>query len=140
MKIRHLSAIAAGTPPTSLAQRNLLRHLTWRVPSGQAVARAMGEAALTDADLAELRTVYEPFVGSTPLWYYILKEADVREDGARLGPVGGRIVAEVFLGLLQLDPRSFLNSQSEFIPSLGSVPGRFQMTDFLVFAGVADKR
>ena len=78
--------------------------------------------------------------GSTRLWYYILKEADVREDGARLGPVGGRIVAEVFIGLLQLDPDSFLNSPSEFTPSLGAVPGRFQMTDFLTFAGVADKR
>jgi hypothetical protein len=78
--------------------------------------------------------------GSTPLWYYILKEADVREDGARLGPVGGRIVAEVFIGLLQLDPDSFLNSPSEFTPSLGAAPGRCQMTDFLTFAGVADKR
>jgi hypothetical protein len=135
-----LSTIAAGTPPTSLAQRNLLRHLTWRVPSGQAIARAMAETALSDGDLADLRSVYEPFVGSTPLWYYILKEADVREDGARLGPVGGRIVAEVFIGLLQLDPDSFLNSPSEFTPSLGAVPGRFQMTDFLTFAGVADKR
>jgi hypothetical protein len=135
-----LSTIAAGTPPTSLAQRNLLRHLTWRVPSGQAIARAMAETALSDGDLADLRAVYEPFVGSTPLWYYILKEADVREDGARLGPVGGRIVAEVFIGLLQLDPDSFLNSPSEFTPSLGAVPGRFQMTDFLTFAGVADKR
>jgi hypothetical protein len=135
-----LSAIAAGAPPTSLAQRNLLRHLTWRVPSGQAIGRAMGEALLSEADLADLRTVYEPFVRSTPLWYYILKEADVREDGARLGPVGGRIVGEVFLGLLQLDPGSFLNAPSEFIPSLGSEPGRFQMTDFLAFAGVVDKR
>jgi hypothetical protein len=135
-----LSAIAAGTPPTSLAQRNLLRHLTWRIPSGQAIGRAMGETLLSEADLAELRTVYEPFVQSTPLWYYILKEAEVREQGARLGPVGGRIVAEVFLGLLQLDPGSFLNQPAEFMPSLGSVPGRFQMTDFLVFAGVADKR
>ena len=38
-----LGAIAAGTPPTSLAERNLLRHLTWRIPSGQAIAAAMGE-------------------------------------------------------------------------------------------------
>jgi Animal haem peroxidase len=135
-----LSAIAAGTPPTSLAQRNLLRHLTWRLPSGQAIAGAMGEVALTESDLADLRSVYEPFVGSTPLWFYILREADVREGGDRLGPVGGRIVAEVFIGLLQLDAESFLNSEPGFTPSLGSVLGRFQMTDFLTFAGVADKR
>ena len=54
--------------------------------------------------------------------------------------MGGRIVAEVFIGLLQLDAQSFLNSEPGFTPSLGSVPGRFQMTDFLTFAGVADKR
>jgi len=30
----------------------------------------------------------------TPLWYYILREADACTGGHRLGPVGGRIVAE----------------------------------------------
>ena len=35
-------AIASGDPPTSLPQRNLLRHLTWSLPSGQALAAAMG--------------------------------------------------------------------------------------------------
>ena len=37
-----LGAIASGDLPTSLPQRNLLRHLTWSMPSGQAIARAMG--------------------------------------------------------------------------------------------------
>ena len=32
-------------PPTVLAQRNLLRHVTWGIPSGQAIAQAMGEEA-----------------------------------------------------------------------------------------------
>lgn len=31
-----------GTEPQSLAQRNLLRHLTFELPSGQSVAKAMG--------------------------------------------------------------------------------------------------
>ena len=57
-----LGAIPAGTPPTSLAQRNLLRHLTWRIPSGQAIAAEMGAPVLNDADLAELGSVYAPFV------------------------------------------------------------------------------
>jgi Animal haem peroxidase len=135
-----LGAIPSGDPPTSLAQRNLLRHLTWRVPSGQAIAAEMGEAPLSDADLADLGSIYPPFVGSTPLWYYVLREADVRQDGVHLGRVGGRLVAEVFIGLLQLDRESFLNSETGFTPSLGSVAGSFQMTDFLTFAGVADKR
>ena len=49
-------------------------------------------------------------------------------------------MAEVFIGLLQLDPNSYLNSGTEFVPFLGSMPGRFQMIDFLTFAGVSDKR
>ena len=37
-----LGAIASHDPPTALPQRNLLRHLTWQLPSGQVIARAMG--------------------------------------------------------------------------------------------------
>jgi hypothetical protein len=135
-----LGAIAAGTPPTSLAQRNLLRHLTWRIPSGQSIAAAIGAPVLSDGDLAELSSINPQFVRSTPLWYYILKEAEVFEDGLHLGPVGGRIVAEVFIGLLRTDPEGFLTKQPEFTPWLGSVPGAFHMTDLLAFAGVGEKR
>jgi hypothetical protein len=44
----------------------------------------------------------------TPLWYYILKEALMRSNGERLGPVGARIVAEVFVGLVHGDQTSYL--------------------------------
>jgi hypothetical protein len=135
-----LGAIAAGTPPTSLAARNLLRHLTWKLPSGQQIAAAMGAPVLTSAQLADLQSIYPPFVTSTPLWFYILREADVMGDGAHLGPVGGRIVAEVFIGLLQADPNSYVNQDPPFSPSLGHTPGVFAVTDFLTFAGVAAKR
>jgi hypothetical protein len=135
-----LGAIPAGAPPTSLAQRNLLRHLTWRIPSGQSIAVAMGVTPLNEGHFADLRSIHPHFVQSTPLWYYVLKEAEVLEDGLHLGPVGGRIVAEVFIGLLRTDPEGFLTRQPEFTPSLGSLPGEFHMTDLLAFAGVADKR
>lgn len=135
-----LGAIPGGAPPTALAQRNLLRHLTWRVPSGQAIAAAMGVPALGDGDLSELYAIDSDFVRSTPLWYYVLKEADVLGFGRHLGPVGGRIVAEVFVGLLELDPESYLNRQPDFIPSIGSAGPRFSIVDFLTFAGVAEKR
>ena len=47
--------------------------------------------------------------GEAPLWFYILKEAELPPYNAeRLGPVGGRIVAEVLIGLLQQDPNSYL--------------------------------
>jgi heme peroxidase len=135
-----LGAIAAGTPPTSLAERNLLRHLTWRIPSGQAIAGAMDAPAISDVDFSELWAIHPRFVSATPFWYYVLKEADILGRGAHLGPVGGRIVAEVFLGLLQSDPDSFVNRQPDFAPSIGAALGQFQMTDFLTFAGVAEKR
>lgn len=54
---------------------------------------------------------------STPLWFYILREADIRENGQRLGPVGGRIVAEVFIGLLQGDRQSYLRRPAKLAPN-----------------------
>ncbi len=41
--------------------------------------------------------------GKAPLWFYVLKEADLHGNGERLGDAGGRIVAEVFLGMLDQD-------------------------------------
>ncbi len=137
-----MGAIASGTPPESLMQRNLLRHLTWQLPSGQAIAREMGMDQLSSADLAELQPIAPSFTQSTPLFYYILKEAELVEGGSRLGPVGGRIVAEVFIGLLQLDPQSYLNVQLAWTPTLpavGGAPESFRMIDFLTFAGVVSR-
>jgi hypothetical protein len=74
---------------------------------------------------------------STPLWFYILKEAELLESGLRLGPVGGRIVGEVFIGLLKADAESYLTAQPNWKPVLPSTaPGDFRMTDLLKFAGV----
>jgi hypothetical protein len=134
-----LGSIPAGTPPTSLMQRNLLRCLTWEIPSGQRIAQEMGIQSLSNAELAELQPIRSSFVTSTPLFYYILKEAQIREDGIRLGPVGGRLVAEVFIGLLQLDPDSYLSMQPNWVPTLPThdgTPASFRMIDFLTFAGV----
>ena len=127
-----LGAIASHDQPTVLPQRTLLRHLTWSLPSGQDVARAMGVEPIGKQDLRELKE-YE-FDRSTPLWYYVLKEAELYEDGLRLGPVGGRIVAEVLIGLLQTDPTSYLVADPTWLPTVGG--GSFRMTDFLAYAGV----
>jgi hypothetical protein len=131
-----LGAIASHDTPTALPQRNLLRHLTWELPAGQRIARAMGVDALAAADLQELAPLGVGFEQSTPLWYYVLKEAEVMADGLHLGPVGGRIVAEVFIGLLQSDPNAYLAAKPAWTPSLPSKTGEFGMTDFLTFAGV----
>ena len=50
--------------------------------------------------------------GETPLWFYILKEAEVLHDGDQLGPVGGRIVGEVLVGIIDADPASFRAGRS----------------------------
>jgi hypothetical protein len=122
--------------PASLAQRNLLRHLTFGLPSGQAVACRMGIAALTEADLADVAAIGADLEKSTPLWFYVLREADKLGNGQTLGPVGGRIVAEVFIGLLQADELSFLAQEPTWKPTLGT-DGDFTMADLLKFAGVA---
>jgi hypothetical protein len=63
------------------------------------------------------------------------REAAVFSDGLRLGPIGGRIVAETLLGLLARDEFSYLNSG--FTPTLPSQPpGTFKMTDLLRWARV----
>jgi hypothetical protein len=112
--------------------------LTWKLPSGQRLADEMGAPALEPGELAELAEYPQGLDRSTPLWYYVLKEAELMADGLHLGPVGGRIVAEVIVGLLQTDPASYVTAQPDWTPTLPSRlgPGRFGMVDLLTFAGV----
>ena len=146
-----LPAIAphTQTAPTVLPQRNLLRQLTWSLPSGQAVAAAMGLPALTATDLADIGSVYAPFATSTPLWYYILAESKIAAGGLNLGPVAARIVTETLIGLLRADPASYLRAYPRFTPFLGadcpmgptpdtSITGNRSYTraHFLYYAGV----
>ncbi len=134
-----LAAISSGDPPTSLATRNLLRHITWSQPSGQSIARAIGAAPLSSGDLSELSAYGLGLERNTPLWYYILKEAGVVNGGLRLGPVGARIVGEVFIGVLQLQPDSYLN-RIGWRPTLPrrntSSTGDYRMVDLLTLAKV----
>jgi hypothetical protein len=55
--------------------------------------------------------------------------------------VGGRVVGEVLIGLMQLDRNSFLRAQPRWRPTLpnrvGQLTHDFRMVDFLTFAGVA---
>ena len=119
----------------SLASRNLMRHVNFGIPSGQAIAQRMGIQALTAQQLAELASF--GMDRSTPLWYYILKEAEVLENGLRLGPVGSRIVGEVFIGVLQADQDSYLVVDKSWKPTLPSAQaGDFKITDLLKLAGV----
>jgi hypothetical protein len=53
-----------------------------------------------------------------------------------LGVVGGRIVAEVFIGLLETDPNSWVATEPNWTPTLPPGNSSFRMVDFLRFAGV----
>jgi hypothetical protein len=69
-----------------------------------------------------------------PLWFYILKESELL-GGKKLGPVGGRIVAEVILGLLALDKTSYFNANPSFSPG-----ANYKVGDFILAADAIDPR
>jgi hypothetical protein len=119
-----------GPPLSELAFRNLLRGKRLGLPTGQRVSLAMGIEPLDDAVLGT-PAISPEFSGQAPLWFYILKEAEVA-GGNSLGAVGGRIVAEVLLGLLKGDPFSFVNVEPNWTPEL-AVDGNFKVPDLLRF-------
>jgi hypothetical protein len=97
----------------SLAVRDLQRGHGVGLPSGEAVARHVGIEPLT-AEQVGITSTDAP--SETPLWYYILREADVYTGGHRLGPIGGLIVTEVLVGLIDADPTSFRRHDKDWQP------------------------
>jgi len=145
----------------ALTVRNLLRGLSLGLPWAEDVAKALVDEKLLKEDEclkpAELREgqdakLLDALGGKTPLWFYILKEAKVKEEGERLGPVGGRIVAETLIGLIRHSKYSILRrvegTESEWElsgwrPAYGrhsDVPEgvKFEMVDLLRAADVVD--
>jgi hypothetical protein len=122
--------------PLDLARQNLLRGNSLGLPAGQSVARLLKcprlcpdeiAASLPDGKVAAEHGLHV----ESPLWYYILKEAQLRGHGLRLGPLGSRLVAEVLVGLIQSDRTSFLHRQPEWQPTLGAKSGEFGMADLV---------
>ena len=97
----------------SLAVRDLQRGQGVGLPSGEAVARHLGAALLTPQQIGVASTGWR---AETPLWFYILREAAACTGGQHLGPVGGRIVAEVLTGLIDRDKGSFRQVSPEWRP------------------------
>ncbi|MET0693736.1 MAG: heme peroxidase family protein [Propionibacteriaceae bacterium] len=131
----------------TLATRNLLRGYLLAIPTGQAVATALGATPLTAQEVQQGNNsvvndalAAGGFLTKTPLWYYILKEAEVQAAGNSLGEVGSRIVNETILGQLHADPASYLNSPGGWDPSKGvTLPNGdpvVTIADFLAVAGV----
>ena len=159
-----LPASVAEDQPRSLAQRNLLRGFELGLPTGQNVARAMGAKVLGDDEIIIGKAVDNPgkddvigplskltelsaFWGKCPLWTYILAEAATARIAVsipvdppidvvtpQLGEVGGRIVAEVFLGMLFGDNDSFLVADPEWVPTIGGGKSPFVLRDIVAYA------
>ncbi len=128
---------AAPDQPSSLAQRDLLAGHACELPSGQAIARRMAAdgAIPPDQVIEPDRAVRDLGMEDTPLWYYVLQEAETLGDGGRqLGPVGGRLVGEVLFRAIQASPLSCLDPDMRppvEIPRQGSC---FTMADLIRFA------
>jgi hypothetical protein len=144
--------------PSILALRNLLRGWRMRLPNGQDVARAMGLVPLTDdkiiigkftgdpADIiGTIDTIDPAFKENCPLWTYVLAETvessvkiqttkgDVAISSRKLGPVGGRIVAETFVGILLSDSSSYVSQNPLWTPSI-TMNGRFGLRELIATA------
>jgi Animal haem peroxidase len=162
--LRLLPPSVASDPPPSLPQRNLLRGFELGLPTGQSVARAMKVTPLTDDQIIIGKAVDDPqkgdvvgklselpelamFAHNCPLWTYILAEAAhyrtkldipvtpaMKVSTPQLGPVGGRIVAEVFLGMLFGDNDSFLSSEPDWAPSIRGRGADFALRDIVAYA------
>ncbi len=104
----------------SLAARDLQRGQATGLPSGEAVARALGFEPLTAEQVGLTRHGWD---AETPLWYYVLREADVQKGGDRLGQVGGRIVGEVVVGIIDADPESYRAVDRTWRPTLPAATG-----------------
>jgi len=102
---------AAGTIMAHLAQRNLRRGHLLNLPSAQACAGELGIVPLSHAELGQgnIGQVLADggLLDETPLWYYVLREAEVTCDGEGLGPLGTILVAQTLLGLVVSDPDSY---------------------------------
>ncbi len=151
--------LSVASNPSSLPARNLLRGWQMRLPSAQRIAEAMGVHPIKDADILIGKGVDQPakgeepisitkvskvFENNCPLWAYVLAEAMQHQQSVKipvkenvsittpmLGAVGGRIVAEVFLGLMFGDNHSLLSLSPNWQPEGNP---NYRLKDFVSYA------
>ena len=128
-----------GVTPLTNAELSQNHRIYVRVPIIGNVVEIVDPPGEFDEENQDLTQIFadDGWDGEAPLWFYILKEAEIVGKGRELGPVGGRIVAEVLVGLLQHDKNSYLTLQPTWKPSppITPVRGRFTMADLLKYAG-----
>jgi len=112
----------------SLAFRNLKRGGTYGLPSGEDVANRIGVEPIKVVETKKLN------MSGTPLWYYILREAELEgHEGEHLGPVGSTILGECFFTIMRNDDFSFMKLHPKWRPTLGKDIGEFEFTDLVRF-------
>ena len=139
----------AASSEINLGARNLLRGRKFQLPSGQAIANALGNPILDSKylvfrdksagkDNQTFTRISQNLAEKTPLWFYVLAEAQApmvdwwltlplgenciaptfsedtlllaaNKTATQLGETGGRVILEVFNGLLDSDPTSYRN-------------------------------
>jgi Animal haem peroxidase len=147
-KLSNPLAFLPGFPPddANLAFRNLTRARMVRLATGQQMATFLASKgvvltkltkpqirdgskgvtleALTDTQRAKLVT-------DTPLWFYVLREAELNQG--KLSEVGARIVAETFHRAMEGSEISIVRNPG-WHPTLGPDASTFRMVDLLLFA------
>jgi hypothetical protein len=119
-----LGSTAGSADETSdLPVRTLVRGARVGLPIGQDVANALCvPSPLIDTEIAQgpHQKILELYGlhRETPLWYYILKEAELRNNGEKLGWLGSTIVASVITAALQSDGDSYLSVDPKWVPTL----------------------
>lgn len=117
-----LSDSRESPDPSNLPVRTLLRGARAGLPSGQEVAEALlaqgrikpndrlTTSQLTQDTCDQSGTVLHQtgLEQNTPLFYYLLKEAELNGEGTTLGPIGSHIVSEVIQGALEADPDGYM--------------------------------
>lgn len=122
---------ARQDPPVSLPERNMRRGRTLMLPSGQAIAKEMGFVPISNEDLG-LKGI-DGLDNQAPLWYYILKEAELQTKGKHLGDVGGRIVGEVLVGIIEMTQKVlYPEILTEWKPKYGK-NNNFTLKDLVSF-------
>jgi hypothetical protein len=144
-----MAAPSSSAIAKHLAIRNLRRGYLLSIPTGQAVADFLGIDQLSPDDLipsdrllvkSALELEDGLFTRKTPLWYYILREAELQTNGNALGEVGSQLVAGTLIGLLKHDPGSYLRVEDGWSPAKGvKLNGKpiVRILDLFKFAGVA---
>jgi hypothetical protein len=127
VKTRELFNVPTTDSEQRLPVRTLLRGARAGLPSGQRVAEKLKCEVLhgskiavgSDAEEAAILKKYA-FLEDTPLWYYILKEAEILGKHGRLGPTGSRLIGDVIMSSLKSDPTSYLSvaKDSRWLPTL----------------------